>query len=1057
MASVTPKPHQECPLPTGLNQTLAQPQTPWNVSSPLFGRIKTLSSDQSFKLCEVLTTDPEYNFILKYFEHQKPADFGIKKILCIHHPNQTSFFESGIQNIENECKNPVFQPKGKQEEPKADRARVISRWEQQVVQFSPVEIKNSSGRGAETYSKVKVLPLWHGSSQVVCQSVCSSGFTSFGKHHFFDENATKGGNKSTDKGYFGSGIYFTNSAQYATMYSSEGHLLLAWVSMREPYPVVNDAPHPQKGSDMKKLEGKEHYQNYNAHFIPVSSIKPQDPKCLEYYPCYKDQAPSWDEFVVFEKAQTLPRFWVELGVDFPKVALSQMANVGELLTLLLSLLNKHEIKSNTSLASILQAKIDRLLALPETTPLEAEDDKFYKLAKRVLEGEKVNTSVVSLLLKNETAAPSNPKLKPVSLPVAATPPTLPPRQKPLPPTPGARPKISQPVSASKAPSSLPMKEASTITSSLPAIAFGKAEWEKYIGDVGDEPPLPSNIHQILQSPCPFFPDKKVEETHLLILIPKTVNGRALTLNHLLELMKHPKQSHIIKYQMEIQEYGDIPIQNSYWVLLTKDIIPESRPFKHYNEQVLLLKKYCQNANVSYEVPRLLETAAGLFLEYLRTGKWTYNNSISGTFTFCQEQLSKPSASDMFMNISTLPFVIVGIYANYNKLVISSSSIATGIIGMGASRKLSEEKTESEKKAPSAGEISANNPSPARVDNLQYPYHHAPYNNPSYPSPYSYQPSPSQQPGALYYPQPSSYPYPYLPHGYPTSSPASSVTPYPAHYPYNPSVNPANYAHLSTHAYSPYSSEQQAVYVPPGVVSAPAAMQGGNIIYTPQAAVPSIPPASPATPFGKDLWEKHIGEVGVEPPLPSNIQEILQSPCPFWPVKRVIETHLLTLIPKTVNGKPLTLNYLQELVKQPKLGQPTKYSTYWAEIRKEYGTTPIERSYWVLLTKDVIPGSRNKSCEAQAQLLKECDQKANASYELPGLLEIATSLLMEYLRTGQCLYSYNPLTSTRCRERVSSDPDMPLAVGNFTSNGLFILNNYSGDAEFSGIGVLRKFL
>lgn len=122
-------------------------------------------------------------------------------------------------------------------------------------------------------------------------------------------------------------------------------------------------------------------------------------------------------------------------------------------------------------------------------------------------------------------------------------------------------------------------------------------------------------------------------------------------------------------------------------------------------------------------------------------------------------------------------------------------------------------------------------------------------------------------------------YPSLPFAYPTSFPASSVTPYPAHHPYNPSVNPANYAHY-THAYSPYSSEQHAVYAPPVGIYAPeaAAMYGpgGNIIYTPQAAVPSIPPALPATPFGKDLWEKHIGEVGVEPPIqhPRNPQQSL---------------------------------------------------------------------------------------------------------------------------------------------------------------------------------------
>ena len=57
------------------------------------------------------------------------------------------------------------------------------------------------------------------------------------------------------------------------------------------------------------------------------------------------------------------------------------------------------------------------------------------------------------------------------------------------------------------------------------IFFGKKHWETYFGDVGDEPPLPGGIEAILQSPCPYNPEKKLEETHLLTLIPKSVNVR----------------------------------------------------------------------------------------------------------------------------------------------------------------------------------------------------------------------------------------------------------------------------------------------------------------------------------------------------------------------------------------------------------------------------------------------------------------------------------------------------------------------------------------------------
>ncbi|MGR3973069.1 MAG: hypothetical protein QRY72_00590 [Candidatus Rhabdochlamydia sp.] len=37
-------------------------------------------------------------------------------------------------------------------------------------------------------------------------------------------------------------------------------------------------------------------------------------------------------------------------------------------------------------------------------------------------------------------------------------------------------------------------------------------------------PLPPNIGSILQSPCPFWSDKRVEETHILCLIPQGVSS-----------------------------------------------------------------------------------------------------------------------------------------------------------------------------------------------------------------------------------------------------------------------------------------------------------------------------------------------------------------------------------------------------------------------------------------------------------------------------------------------------------------------------------------------------
>src|SRR5271156_4573449 len=70
-------------------------------------------------------------------------------------------------------------------------------------------------------------------------------------------------------------------------------------------------------------------------------------------------------------------------------------------------------------------------------------------------------------------------------------------------------------------------------------------------------------------------------------------------------------------------------------------------------------------------------------------------------------------------------------------------------------------------------------------------------------------------------------------------------------------------------------------------------------------------------FGPKEWFIHFGaHLKNVPRLPLNITEILAAPCPFWLGKTVQQTHLLVLVPQTINGQPLTLKTLGELVKKP---------------------------------------------------------------------------------------------------------------------------------------------
>jgi len=201
-------------------------------------------------------------------------------------------------------------------------------------------------------------------------------------------------------------------------------------------------------------------------------------------------------------------------------------------------------------------------------------------------------------------------------------------------------------------------------------------------------------------------------------------------------------------------------------------------------------------------------------------------------------------------------------------------------------------------------------------------------------------------------------------------------------------------------------------------------------------------------FGKAKWERFFGDVGVEPPLPKDIIKVLKSPCPYWGGKRIEETHMLVLIPQTVNGRPLTLNMLQELIQSPQGGgHATKYQSYYDVAQKELGDQSVPKSYWALITKDVLPNSRNKTYAEQQALIK-------GPYAVPGALETATGILMHHAQTAERLYSDNPKTYTRCQETLSKG--YRVVVGSFGSSGLLVYFGNGLRRDHYGLGGVRKF-
>lgn len=203
-----------------------------------------------------------------------------------------------------------------------------------------------------------------------------------------------------------------------------------------------------------------------------------------------------------------------------------------------------------------------------------------------------------------------------------------------------------------------------------------------------------------------------------------------------------------------------------------------------------------------------------------------------------------------------------------------------------------------------------------------------------------------------------------------------------------------------------------------------------------------------TAFGKSEWEKYFGDVGIEPTLPNNIDKILKSPCPYWSDRRVEETHLLVLIPEKVDGKPLSLNLLGQLIKNPLPGgYPTRYEYCNPYAVAQLGDVKVKSSYWALVSRHVVPNSLGKSLVEQKKLLKP-------SYGVSKCIELATSILAHYVRSGERLYSNKPSIFGRCEEKgKASFVRFPMAVGGFAPTGLQL---YLGDPAVGvqGLSVSR---
>ena len=147
-------------------------------------------------------------------------------------------------------------------------------------------------------------------------------------------------------------------------------------------------------------------------------------------------------------------------------------------------------------------------------------------------------------------------------------------------------------------------------------------------------------------------------------------------------------------------------------------------------------------------------------------------------------------------------------------------------------------------------------------------------------------------------------------------------------------------------------------------------------------------------FSAEDWRHrfHVVVLDKEPPLPHNIERILNERCPFWENHQVKDTHQIVLIPatiipwnpesgKAVRKKRLTLNNLWKLIQEKQELTESLHTSdkkVKKEVRDVFVNSPLPKApYWLLMTNSVVPDSPNRNY--------------GDGYRLPYALEAATGI------------------------------------------------------------------
>lgn len=250
----------------------------------------------------VLPSDQDHNNVYQKILRwigDLPPGIEIDKVELVHNKHRYRAFLQQLLSAEHKQEQPHFQPRLHRETNPAERQRLLDRLEKLTS-----EVKHRRS--------VRLARVWHGCGREWMQKIIPDSFAALAK---------------LDDGWFGKGIYFTSSAKYAATYAgSEGCLIMCYVILLNPFPVISDDAPPRASSDEFRFYGRDAHENYQCHYVPEMPMEGGTDDDFRPPPGGVQEA-EFDGIVIFQQTDILHQVIVHLRLERSTLGSSSILSI----------------------------------------------------------------------------------------------------------------------------------------------------------------------------------------------------------------------------------------------------------------------------------------------------------------------------------------------------------------------------------------------------------------------------------------------------------------------------------------------------------------------------------------------------------------------------------------------------------------------------------------------------------------------------------------------------------------------------------------------------------